>query len=637
MKKLLLVFFTACISGATFGQSNVKMDFCLASKQDAYLNKKADGNVKIPMLIQGNVSSIKQLVLKNGGTFKYSYGNIAAIIIPVSALPDFNASSAVTRMEGAAPRMHILDDSSNVKNRIDKVLAGQSPLPQAYTGKGVAMGFIDTGIDFKHPDFCDSSGTRVHYYWDQNRFKNGYTPQPYNYGQAWTKNILDSAIKYHTLADSGFDSASILFFYHGSNVAGPAVGNSRCNGHEIGACIQSDIIFVAYDFYSTDPSALTDAVQYIYDCADSLNEPCVINASLGDYDGSHDDSDLQGEMIDNMILAKQPGRYFVAAAGNSCAPYHVHDSLKKGDTTFTWFIYDGGIRIADIPIFANENEFKNVKFRLRCDKVQTGSYTERDTFTVYHSIKDYLGIKSFNVYNKLGQRLAQVQSNGSVYGNASYSLEFQIIPDSTTYYWGYEATDTGSTYSRFDIWDYGSKNGVVDSTGLNMSPIKYPEIKKYQQPDSIMTLCSSYQCSPHVITAQTYFNRRTFTDCNNTTETNVNVIPGAFTWYTSKGPTRNYKFMKSDVSAAGNNTLGALPTWKTVCNANTDALGCHNIDGGTSMASPMIASAVGLYLQKYPRATDSNVIRCIHQTAYTDKFTGPPSQLPNYNWGWGKV
>src|SRR6202044_1994744 len=108
---------------------------------------------------------------------------------------------------------------------------------------------------------------------------------------------------------------------------GSACGNGKCNGHQMGGCPKADIIFVAYNFDVQGAAMFTDAVNYIYSCADSLKEPCVINASLGSYDGSHDDSDMQGEMIDSIIAAKQPGRIFVAAAGNAGTPYHVHDSL----------------------------------------------------------------------------------------------------------------------------------------------------------------------------------------------------------------------------------------------------------------------------------------------------------------------
>jgi hypothetical protein len=629
MKKLLVVLFAICIGGASSGQSFNKLDFYLATQLESIQSKKANLNLELPMLIKGNINGIKQLVKSNGGVFKYSYGNIASIEIPLRALPAFNESGAVTRMDGGPQHLRKLDDSSNINNRIIQVLDGTHPLTQAYNGKGVVMGFVDTGIDYLHPDFRDSSGTRVQYYWDQNQATNAYTPSGFGYGQAWNRLQIDSGV--------ANDNTACTWSGHGTNVAGVAVGNAKCNGHQIGGCPQSDIIFVAYNLTVQGPSMLTDGVKYIYDCADSLHEPCVINISLGGSDGSHDDSDLQGELIDNMIAAHQPGSVLVAAIGDMDTPYHVHDSLKAGDTTFTWFLYDAGYTFVDIPIFANEPDFNSVKFRLRCDKVQDSTITERDTMTVFSNIKDFLSLNGFTVYSKNGNVLGTVNYLGQTYAHGSYSLEFQISTDSTSYYWGFEATDTGSHYGRFDIWDVGSINGVRDLAGLNINPVKYPIIKKYQQPDSIMTLCSSFQCSPHVITAQTYINGTYYVNCSPGDTTKNGLIAGAYNWYYSKGPTRNFVHMKPDISAAGNFTLSAYPLCLTSCGTNTDPLECHNIDGGTSMASPMVASAAGEYLQKYPHATDSNVRRCLIETAYSDRFTGPANTLPNYDWGYGKL
>ncbi len=628
MKKIL--FITAIfIYTVSVGQQNTKMDFFLSSKADLYTTGVIDGNLMLPMLIKGNIPGIKKLVQASGGTFKYSYGSIAAIVLPVSALSSFNESANVICMEGAPQRMREMDDSSNVKNHIIQILQGDSPLPQAYTGKGIVIGFIDTGIDYKHADFSDSAGgTRVQYYWDMTQsFSVLYTPLPWGYGQAWNKKQLDNGDG--TNAASCNDS-------HGTNVAGIACGNAKCNGHEMGGCPKSDIIAVAYNFSNQTPTMFTDAVNYIFTCADSLKEPCVLNASLGAYDGSHDDSDLQGEMVDSMIMAKQPGRVFVAAAGNEGVPYHVHDSLTGGDTTFTWFAYDAGLKYADIPIFANQPDFRNIKFKIRCDKVSPGSYTERDTIKTYSTILKFMGSQSTSVYNSHGQRLGVINSYGETYAKGSYSLEFQIAPDSTSYYWGFEATGAG----RYDIWDYGSINGVVDLSGLNINPATYPGIKKYKEPDTLETICTSYQCSPHIITVQNYFNRLTYVDCiTHSIQKNSNTadVPNAFVYASSRGPTRNYTLMKPDIAAPGGFTLSAYPTCLAACNTSTDSLACHDIDGGTSMASPMVASAAGLYLCKNPTATAANVRYCIVSTAYNDRFTGPASQIPNYNWGYGKL
>ena len=86
MKKILAII-AVCISSLSYSQSNTKMDIYLANKLYLYTENKADANLMLPMLVQGKINVIKQLVIANGGTFKYSSGNIAAIVIPVKALP----------------------------------------------------------------------------------------------------------------------------------------------------------------------------------------------------------------------------------------------------------------------------------------------------------------------------------------------------------------------------------------------------------------------------------------------------------------------------------------------------------------------------------------------------------------------
>ncbi|MBL0103977.1 MAG: hypothetical protein IPP51_09635 [Bacteroidetes bacterium] len=60
---------------------------------------------------------------------------------------------------------------------------------------------------------------------------------------------------------------------------------------------------------------MANAVEYIFNKAQQLGKPCVINASLGDYIGSHDGLDLESQYISN-LLNQQAGRALVAAAGN---------------------------------------------------------------------------------------------------------------------------------------------------------------------------------------------------------------------------------------------------------------------------------------------------------------------------------
>jgi subtilisin family serine protease len=224
-----------------------------------------------------------------------------------------------------------------------------APLTQAYDGTGIIMGIMDSGIDFNHGDFKDASGnTRIKFIWDQNQSTGSTIPQPFNYGIEWTAAQINASVCTHNdLANYG----------HGTHVTGTAAGNGLANGKHEGIASKADIIVVAINFNSNN-SIFSDAIQYIFNKATAAGKPCVINASVGDYYGSHDATDLQSQLINNLLLA-QNGRVLVAAAGNAGnIKYHVKTNLTTPDTLFTWFTNN----TSDLYYYtyADTNDIKNV-------------------------------------------------------------------------------------------------------------------------------------------------------------------------------------------------------------------------------------------------------------------------------------
>ena len=113
-----------------------------------------------------------------------------------------------------------MNNTMRMLSHVDEVHSGQTPLTQSYTGRGVLMGIIDSGLDLNHPDFQDSTNqTRVKYLWDMTLpHSNMFTPAQYGYGQAFTKTQIDAGL---AAAHTGEDE-----FGHGSYVAGIAAGNA---------------------------------------------------------------------------------------------------------------------------------------------------------------------------------------------------------------------------------------------------------------------------------------------------------------------------------------------------------------------------------------------------------------------------
>jgi len=608
MKKILLpafLLFSALLSAQS------KMNFDLARK----VKESPASPQQIDVFVKGNVEAVKQLCAASGGTFHYASGNISTVRIPVSAVKAFESSSAIQRIEAYTPHTKPLNDTMLIQTNTVQVHNGTAPLPQGYDGSGIVVGIIDTGIDFTHPDFQDSTGkSRIDFLWDQSQPAAANTPLPYNYGQEWTNLQIDSG-----LAAAHND---VPYAGHGTHVAGIAVGNGLATGNYKGVAPRADIIVVAIDFSSHSSTLITDAVNYIYAKAQAMGKPCVINASLGDYFGSHDGQDLQAQMISSMIDA-QNGQAFVAAAGNAGnVPYHLGYTVTA-DTNLTYLSYSG--QTPYIQIWADTADFNNVQFAIGADQVSP--YSRRGNIA-FSNIAAHVGVLQEDTLYNNGNRIGRILSYGDLI-NGTYSMEFVIYPDSTSYNWRLMTTGSG----KFDAWSFDFYGGSLPSAAV------MPDSMYYKQQDNNKTTVSSFLCLDNVIGVANYTNRHSYIDYNGNVCVNTSTVAGARHITSSVGPTRDGR-IKPEIAAPGDNTVAAvvLSLAPGIIASYPDALalgGYHVRDGGTSHSSPCVAGIAALYLQKNPTATAMEVKNAIIQCPKTDSFTG--SALPDNYWGYGKV
>ncbi len=626
MKNLLICLILCLGSLIVYGQRNdgQKLNLQLALMiADPQMQHK-----QVNILVQGSLPLIRQLTENHDGVFRYSVGNIATVKVPVAALPFLAAAEGILRIESPGNAYTVMNDSMRNSVSVNEVHLGQSPLPQGFDGTGIAVGIIDTGVDLTHPDLQDSTGnTRVKYLWDQRKPIAANTPLAYGYGQEWNNTEIDAG-----LAASHDDWQG---FGHGTHVTGITAGDGSAINKNKGVAPGADIIEVAFDFNnSTDPTYI-DAVDYIFNRAQLLGKPCVINASLGDYYGSHDGFDLQSQMI-STLLSQQTGRVMVAAAGNAGnIPFHLGYTVTS-DTSFTWIRHNTAYPNFYIQLWGDTSDFDGIDFSLGAD-VNTTSSSFRGRLP-FRDIFYNLGIfKQDTLFSSSGNRIAIVQSFGSIQGPA-YSLEFLVIPDSTTYAWRLITTGSG----RFDMWKFYDGTGQPGyvTTGLP-SAATVPEIVYYKLPDLTSTIVTGFQCLDNVITVANHGNRNSYLDVNGNIFTDASVVPGAIAANSSRGPTRDGR-IKPDISAPGGlmlscGQLSLMAIWLTQpTNAPKIAEGGFHIrDGGTSSSSPVVAGVAALYLQQNPTAGAMQVKNAILQCAVQDNFTG--TNLPDNTWGAGKV
>lgn len=606
----------------------------------------------INVLVKGNLALIKTAAEKHGALYKYGYGNIAAVNVPLHKYPAFSREAGIEFIENAdVPVVKLADQALQLTNVL-QVHDGQLPLPQPYTGKGVIMGIIDDGIDFAHADFRNAdSTTRIRYIWDQ-RSANINSPLPYNYGREWTADQINSGICTH--AEPVFNPGGYSSFGHGTTVAGIACGNGLATGKYIGVAPETDIIYVAINNQANFLSVVVDGIDYIFKKADALGKPCVINISYGTYWGSRDGKDLASQLVD-FLLAERNGRVVVTAAGNGGnQKYHLGYEVTA-DTAFTWFEYSATEADVHIALWADTADFNDVHFAVAADDwndtVNTLVYTNffmniKSTYNLVPGVNNIQRI-DFTILDTGNVFLASLYTQAT-YENGRYLYEMIIKPQNTSYKWRFITTGSG----KFDLWGSPTLGGlgtakiVADFPNDSTFESRVPGIANYKFPDLNKTLVSSIQCSERVITVANYENRAWYLNANinpitlQNDTTFTGFVTGRLNKDSSKGPTRDER-QKPDISAPGTYTLatGNRQHIAVTLGANKgfeiadDSL--HNRNGGTSMASPVVAGIAALLLEANPEAWWYEIKNRIVSSAIKDTFTG--NNLPDNYWGYGKI
>lgn len=550
--------------------------------------------------------------LARKATVHYKHGNIYSVTASLKALKEIASLKQVVRIEYLPRHMRLMSDTCAARNRIKAVHDGLPPLTQAYDGSGVVIGIIDSGTDFNHPDLKDASGhSRIKHLWDMNKPLAVNTPTAFGYGQEWSQADIDAGLCTHD---------DLAHYGHGTASSGIAAGNGLAINHYSGMAPKADIIVVALDF--NDPNhTIADAVQYIFGKADALGKPAVINASVGDYDGSHDGTDLESKIIDTMIT-QSPGKALIASAGNAGnIPFHVGYASTAADTSFSWL--QGALTLR-LDEYADTAAAKNMRWSVGVNNPAFHDLGET-TFKPY--IYALNTLKRDTVFHN-SQRIGIIESVADVNAFGVYRLNFKIRADSSGYLWRIKHTGPG----RMDSWSFD-----YVTSGLPTA-VQYPAIRQYKKADTAQTIVSGFQCSKEVIAVANYVNRNQYVDVNG----NVQItpeLPGDIAASSSIGPSRDNK-VKPDITASGATiltcaALGMLPTLIASAPQVVAQGGYHISAGGTSASSPVVAGLAALYFQKNPTATNQQLKQAILDCAYQDQYTG--HSLPNSRWGYGKL
>ncbi len=581
---------------------------------------------ELPVLIKGDVHQIESFIRQSGENIQYAAGDIISAALTKEVILQLNAEQYVEFIECPRGKLTTLNDVMVKNNNVDSAFYGYAPLTQSYDGTGVVIGIIDAPFDINHGDFTDAEGnTRIKSIWDQNVL-GGPHPDGFGYGKECdSAKLADGTC---TFTDNNYNNYS-----HGTGVAGVAASSGNAANAYRGVAPNADIVLVSLDFQHDFLSRTADAIQYIFEQADAMGKPCVINTSFGTYAGSHDGNDLTAQIIDNMI-SEHSGRSLVAACGNAGAiPFHLGYDISATEK-FTWF---NKLSYADevyFQLYADTADLNNAFFSIAADNpagfINIGSTADLNIKTDFTLTDGDIDSVEFDIPGAgTGKILAQLH-------DGTYFLEFEAFPTDVSYLWRFTTSGEG----RFDIWSGESTTGYSNFVTTALPDAgTMPEIVNYMLPNTAKTTVSSWQCSDKVITVGSYVNRDTMTNYYGDNPPLVDTV-GALYISSSHGPTRDGR-IKPDICASGARILSSEAQVLTdflISEGAADYMtpdGMHYLYNGTSFASPIVTGIAALYFEEYPFADHADVKDAILSTATKDTFTG--DLLPDNLWGYGKA
>lgn len=554
-------------------------------------------------------------------------GDISITAIPLSKLGALSCGRQVKRIE-TGRRCSIQMDTTRLVVNSEKVYTGEG-LSQSYTGHGVVVGVQDIGFDLTHPNFysADMSQYRIKALWDQlSRDTIGSTLYV---GRDYVGR--DALLKLEHPIDGETQT-------HGTHTAGIAAGSGAEGNGDVspyrGMACDADLVLVdnAADNASLiDPkdyykfTYATDALgfKYIFDYAERMHQPCVINFSEGSSQDFHGYDQLYYELLAKLI---GPGRIIVSSAGNDGARNsYIHKNIGKE-------------RVGAF-IMGNEKRFS-------CTAKSKQTFTFR--VSVYDNVASpqIVDISTVNVCNAQDSLL----TDSLLVGGKKYIWRVLAYPNS------YDARETAYDFQISSPSKLGDSPQVSLQVMGRDADIELYRMSGYMFPHSLDPVLDAGDCrytifspssSPDVICVGSTSYRTQFVNYLGEKKVYDSGQKGIRSAFSAMGPTLDGR-IKPDVMAPGQNIISSYSTFfinnpKNV-NASVksdvrhfkynDRTYAWNANAGTSMSAPVVTGAIALWLQADPTLTPAD---CLEIFAKTCSHYDTSLSYPNNLYGYGQI
>ena len=554
-------------------------------------------------------------------------GNVSIAAIPLNKLGALSCGKQVKRIE-TGRRCSVQIDTTRLVVNAEAVYMGEG-LSQTYTGRGVVVGVQDIGFDLTHPNFYsgDMSRYRIKAMWDQlSRDTIGstlYVGRDYVGKEALLQlgHPLDGETQTHGTHTAGIAAGS------------GAEGNGVISPYRGVAC-EADLVLVdnaADNISLIDPkdyykyTYATDALgfKYIFDYAERMHQPCVVNFSEGSSQDFHGDDQLYYDLLAKLV---GPGRIIVSSAGNNGARNsYIHKSFGK--------------ERAGAFIMSNENRFS-------CTAKSKQPFTFRVTIYDNAASPNIVDVSTVNICSARDSLLTDTLS----IGGKKYIWRVLAYPNS------YDASETAYDFQL------SSPSKVGDSPQVSLqvigrdADIELYRMSGYMFPHALDPVLDAGDCrytifspssSLDVICVGSTSYRTQFVNYLGEKKVYDSGRDGIRSPFSAMGPTLDGR-IKPDVMAPGQNIVSSYSTFfiNNPANVNGSVQSdvrhfdyngrtyAWNSNAGTSMSAPVVAGAIALWLQADPTLTSAD---CLEIFSKTCTHYDTSLSYPNNLYGYGQI
>ena len=584
--------------------------------------------------------------------------SLLTALIPVERVSEVAELESVRRVSVAELMTPMTDVARGVTNAGDVLThtaeALRQGLAQGYDGSGVLLGVLDVGIDFRHIAFKDSEGNsriaRAYVY-------NGGTGSVYDSVAATALTTDDNTGDHGTHTATTAGGSSVV-------VSGSTVAVTDDHAHATYGGMAPGARLCLAGAKGLNQVALANITGDLADYADSEGAPLVVSNSWGSQSGPHDGTGLLAAVYNSLFNDSHPNRIALFATGNyggkskdgEGGGYHVYGTASAasplgtivrsnslGDADGGYF-YQGWI----VSAWARNTGVGSLAVRVHVLDASTGAIlhtVDAHSHGLYTNVGDYYtgswGVyydqvesdKTQVVVYSLGGLTAAGYSNDDGYIRSNYTLAVEVYP--------YNSNAT----TVVDIW--GGGNGYFTShltTGGH----------EWTAGSDDMSV-SNEATIANVITVGAYVSKMTWTDYDGRHWRSATGTVGDIASFSSYATAEASPTGQQCpwIAGPGARLAAGVNHYHTTSVDNNSYYGSNrnnflvvNNAGspyammqGTSMATPVVAGIVALWLQQAREhnidLTVSDVKNIMRSTAIHDAYTTTGDNASHF--GNGKI